>query len=97
MWRTILKTFRIWGQILLKKEIEVNVGPGIRKSSLHPNLVQRTNQAKEDQGKQALTQQIHFLLPFWSPKLSMILDSMILGVSKMSNVQVLVYWTPSDV
>ena len=71
------------------EEWEVNAQAGIQESFLNPNQVQGINQAKEDQGKQALIHQIHSLFSCSNLKLSMVLDGMILGVSKMSYGQVL--------
>jgi len=62
---------------------------GIQESSLNPKQHHGSNQTQEDQGKQATTQLILLVLLF--SKLGMILDGMMLGVSKTSYGQVLLF------
>jgi len=51
-------------------------------SSLNPNNLCETNQGEEDKGKKAIINQIDSLFFYSNPKLTMVLDDMIRGVSK---------------
>jgi len=66
------------------EEGEVNARQGIWESLLYPNQVPDSDQAKEDQGKQALIHHIHSLLSCSNLELSIALDDMIIGVLKTS-------------
>ena len=76
------------------EEAEVDTKQGIQLSSLNPNDVHGTNEDKEDQGKQAMINQVHSLFLYSNPELNLTLDGLILVVSKMHYRRVLLCRVP---
>ena len=66
------------------KEGEVDAEQGIQLSSLNTNNVHETNQAQEDQGEQAMINQIYSLFLYSNQELDMALHGLILVVLKTS-------------